>query len=73
MTEIKDSTHKDLFPVSSGAALATCSEDASKNGGKKKKGLKVSFSVSPKRQGIHLANTCRSHLILQQHEASVPL
>lgn len=33
MTEIKDSTHKDLFPVSSGAALATCSEDASKNGG----------------------------------------
>lgn len=33
MTEIKDNTHKDLFPVSSGAALATCSEDASKNGG----------------------------------------
>lgn len=38
MTEIKDSTHKDLFPVSSGATLATCSEDASKNE-KKKKGL----------------------------------
>lgn len=37
MTEIKDSTHKDLFPVSSGAALATCSEDASKNGEKKRK------------------------------------
>lgn len=40
MTEIKDSTHKDIFPVSSGVALTTCSEDASKNGGGiKKKGL----------------------------------
>lgn len=35
MTEIKDSTHKDLLQVSSGAALATCSEDVSKNGKKK--------------------------------------
>lgn len=43
MTEVKDNTYKDLFPVSSGATLTTSSEDASKRGGKP---CTLAFSIS---------------------------